>query len=832
MHGTRSGAQGWVVAGMALFWLAGMALQLQQAEVRPGAPWVAAGLLAAFALALAWWWRQQPATSPVLVFAALLLLGWLQADVRAAWRLADRLPAALEGQDLVLWGRVSGLPQPDAQGVRFQVAVLGSCDADGACREDTQLPGTVSLSWSVSTRDDAVIAPVPPAVQAGDVWRWPVRLKRPHGSLNPVGFDAELWMFEQGIGASGGVRTGAPTDPVLLARARWWHPGDQLDAWRQRLRDRLLTQAGPPAMAGLLAALAVGDQSAIDAPHWDIYRQTGIAHLVSISGIHITLFAWLAAGAVGWAWRRSAGLCHRWPAVWAGRWAGVLAATGYSLLAGWGVPAQRTVGMLLLVAVFRQGGVHWPPTLVLLVTAAVVAGLDPWALLQAGFWLSFAAVALLMLSGHDGARKELAPEGLWPRTRQALRAGLHAQWVATLGLAPLGILIFQQVSLVGLLANLVAVPLVSFVVMPLSLAGLVWSPCWQLAAWFVGPLNAWLHWLTTWPWVVAVVPVAPAWAQAAAVLGSGLMLMRLPWRWRLLVVPLLLPLIHPAVPTPREGAFELIAADVGQGSAVLVRTRHHALLHDTGPLQGADSDAGQRILLPLLQGLGVGALDELTLSHRDTDHVGGAASVLNQMRTHRLRTTLMASHALRQRGLPHEDCAAGQHWQWDGVAFEVLHPAPGADRADRHPNALSCVLRITASNGFSALLTGDIEAPQEHALVVQYGTALHSDVLLVPHHGSRTSSTPEFLDAVSPKWAVLQLGYKNRFGHPHPAVMTRLEASRFTVVRTDECGGWVWRETGASCTRDVRRRYWHWQPLQGFLGAGAEVAAVDRQETR
>ncbi|MBP6339014.1 MAG: DNA internalization-related competence protein ComEC/Rec2, partial [Vitreoscilla sp.] len=587
--------------------------------------------------------------------------------------------------------------------------------------------------------------------------------------------------------------------------------GDGLAALRQQLRDRVLLAAGQDARAaGVLAALGVGDQSAIDGNGWDLFRQTGVAHLMSISGLHITLFAWLAAQAVGWLWRCSPALMHRLPAPAAARWGGLALALAYSALAGWGVPAQRTVLMLAVTVVLHSAGLRWPALLVCVVAGAAVTLADPWALLQPGFWLSFMAVALLM-SSEPARRAPVAQavRGWRARAWSVVQDGLHAQLVATLGLAPLAMVFFQQLSLVGLFANLVAVPVVTFVVTPLALAGMVWPPLLALAQLALQPVLLWLDWLGSWPTATWPVPAVPQLAVLAALTGGVLLVLPLPWCLRALGWPLLLPLLWPALPRPPEGEFELLAADVGQGSAVLVRTRGHLLVHDAGPQYARDSDAGRRILLPLLQALGERRIDELVLSHKDTDHVGGAAALLQRLPTTRLRTSLPAGHPLHRLG-QHEACAAGQHWAWDGVAFEVLHPL--AYDPTEKSNAQSCVLKLTSASGRTALLTGDIEAPQEAELVQRLGPVLKSDTLVVPHHGSHTSSSAEFLAAVAPSKAVIQVGYRSRFGHPHAEVLARYQTLGIEVVRTDQCGAWQWDDAGARCTRDVRRRYWHWQP--------------------
>ncbi|NWG74515.1 MAG: MBL fold metallo-hydrolase, partial [Rubrivivax sp.] len=280
-------------------------------------------------------------------------------------------------------------------------------------------------------------------------------------------------------------------------------------------------------------------------------------------------------------------------------------------------------------------------------------------------------------------------------------------------------------------------------------------------------------------------------------------------------LPLLLPLLAPPLARPAPGSFEVMAADIGQGTAVLVRTREHLLVYDAGPRYSAEADAAQRVLLPLLRSRGERYIDLLMLSHSDTDHVGGAASLRAQLPVRALSSSLPQGHVLLRDGVPHRRCLVGQAWDWDGVRFDVLHPLPGDYAQASRPNALSCVLRVQTGDGRSLLLTGDIEAAQEAALVERVGAALRSDVLLVPHHGSRTSSSGVFLDAVAPQVALVQAGYRSRFGHPAPDVLARYGARSIAVVRTDRCGAWTWRDGEATCERERGRRYWHWAPPSG-----------------
>jgi competence protein ComEC len=402
--------------------------------------------------------------------------------------------------------------------------------------------------------------------------------------------------------------------------------------------------------------------------------------------------------------------------------------------------------------------------------------------------------------------------------RDHLQALLRTQATATVGLAPLAMVFFQQVSVVGFAANLVAIPLVTLLVTPLALIGLLLPPAWTLAAGAVQGLTAFLELLAGWPLAVWSAAAAPPWAVAAGLLGGALLVMPLPWRLRGLGLPLMLPLLAPHMDRPPEGRFETVVVDVGQGTAVLVRTAQHLLVYDAGPQYTPEADAGQRVLLPLLRARGEQAVDHLVLSHRDLDHVGGAASLIKALPVRQLSSSLEAFHPLRAMLPTHQRCDAGQRWRWDGVDFEMLHPAaaehPPTGTLPARPNALSCVLRVSDASGRRLLLTGDIEAAQETALLAREGPNLKSDALLVPHHGSRTSSTEAFIQAVAPRWALAQAAYRSRFGHPAPDVVARYEARAIPVLRTDRCGAWSWRsdQPEGRCERQTRPRYWHTVP--------------------
>ena len=787
---------------LALAWLGGTAWQLQQAALWRVLPLLALAALAVGLAALAW--RHRHAWPGALTLAmAVAALAFTVTSGRAAWRLADALPPALEGQDLVVTGVISDLPRVSLIGTRFNFEVESAQHLGAA----VTVPRRLSLGWYRGLDDGALLAGPVADLRAGQRWRFTVRLRQPHGAFNPHGFDLELWLFEQGLRAGGTVRA----VPGAVIQKLHDDAGHAIDRLRQDLRDAVYRHVPDAQAAGVLAALAVGDQAAIERDDWDLFRVTGVAHLMSISGLHVTMFAWLFGSIVARLWRLWPRGMLAVPAPLAARWAGLAGAAGYALLAGWGVPAQRTVGMIAVVVLLRSLGLRWPLPLVLLAAALAVALADPWALLQPGFWLSFVAVGLLVASEPAQAAGSTTPPvaGRLGRIGQALRGGLRTQVVATVGLAPLTMLFFQQVSVVGFVANLVAIPLVTLLITPLALLGLLAPPLWGLAGALVQGLTTLLQWLASWPLAVWTAAAAPPWAVAAGLLAGVLAVLPLPWRLRALALPLMLPLLWPPVARPEAGQFELIAADIGQGTAVLVRTRSHLLLYDAGPRYAPEADAAGRVLLPLLRARGEARIDMLMLSHRDADHVGGAASLLSAVPVAALSTSLAADHPLLAQGLPHRRCADGQSWIWDGVRFEVLHPLETDHDGGDRPNTVSCVLRVQGAGG-SALLTGDIEAAQEAALLQRHGQQLGADMLLVPHHGSRTSSTPPFVDAVQPRVAVVQAAYRSRFGHPAPAVQARYAERGITFVRSDAGGAWTLPARGAPrCERDVARRYWH-----------------------
>jgi competence protein ComEC len=736
--------------------------------------------------------------------AALGLGGFFYAAWRAEARLADALPVVWEGRDIELSGVIDELPQSVERGARFAFAV------ERVLTPDAIVPSRLSLGWYARMRaegDDDI-----PELHGGERWQLTVRLKRPHGTVNPHGFDVEAWLLENELRATGHVRD---SERNLRLDAFAGRPADYVIRLRESIRTRILGALEGESYAGVIAALAIGDERAIPAEQWRMFNRTGIGHLISISGLHVTFFATLVAAMVFWLWRRSHAFTLALPARKAAAIAGVAAAFAYVLLAGFQVPAQRTLYMLTVAAVGLWLARPGSASLVWLWALAVVLAWDPWAMLAPGFWLSFGAVGLLLYIGVG----RVGPGS-------SLSAAARAQWAITLGLVPLMLMLFQQVSLISPLANAVAIPVVTFIVVPLTLASVVLP--WDLLIVAAHQVFAWLavllEYLSALPAAVWQQHAPPLWAVLAGALGVLWLLAPRGLPGRALGFAWLLPLflIVPLAPPP--GTFRVTVLDVGQGLAVLVQTHAHALLYDTGPRYNEAADAGDRIIAPMLRATGIARLDALIVSHQDSDHSGGALSLLHTVPVNWLASSLPADNAIVReridRGEQTLRCGAGQHWRWDDVEFTLLHPVEANYVNPKlKANDLSCVLRVGNAAG-SALLTGDIEARTEADLIRRDAAALRANLLIVPHHGSRTSSTPAFISAVAPEVAVFTPGYRNRFGHPRPEIVARYVDVGVRTYRTDYDGALTFAfapATGLSprIERDVDRRYWRDPPLRG-----------------
>ncbi|MBI1891960.1 MAG: DNA internalization-related competence protein ComEC/Rec2 [Burkholderiales bacterium] len=750
-----------------------------------------------------------------MVCGAAAGFAWAAALAHTALR--EELPSRWEGRDLTIIGTIDSLPHRFEQGVRFNFAVERALPVEN---DKPVVPTRLALSWYDGFRGDESSAVGD--VQPGERWQLTVRLRRPHGNANPYGFDYEVWLLEQGLRATGYVR---PAEKAGSGNRRLdafvLSAGSVIERSRAWLRARILAALPDRPYAGVIVALVVGDQRAVDQSDWKVFNRTGVSHLISISGLHITMVAGLFAAAIFALWRRSffthMQLPLLLPAQKAAALAGAAMALAYALLAGFGVPAQRTLYMLTVVAIAlwsdRLAGVSH----ILCFALGLVVLLDPWAVLQPGFWLSFGAVAVILYAtvGRSRMRRQAAPvtHG-WLAT---LKSASHVQYAVTVGLVPLTMLLFAQASLVSPIANAIAIPLVSFLVTPLALAGSVLpNPLsgWilQLAHSLITQLAVFLEWLSALPWSVWSAPVPAWWMFAGAMAGTIWMLAPrgLPLRW--LGTLGWLPLILNAPAAPREGEMWMTAFDVGQGMALLVETSHHRLLYDTGPYYSPESDGGNRVILPYLKARGISGLDGIVVSHNDNDHSGGALSIFDEMRVGWTASSLAFESAIVRAAPNHRRCIAGQSWSWDGVRFEMLHPtAVSYDSTKWKPNARSCTLKIS-QGGHSILLAGDIEAVQEDELIGSQGNNLQATVLLAPHHGSGTSSTEAFLKMVKPELALFQVGYRNRFRHPKQEVYERYGNLGIRRLRSDESGAIELRfGTSVSSTeyRKTHARYWY-----------------------
>ena len=784
----------------AIAFATGAFLLQQQAELPGQTPLVALAVTAALAFA-------GLRRFPLLVVPGALALGLAWAALMAQSRIADRLDPALEGRDIELTGVVSGLPAPGERSVAFDFEPESAPGLSAGER----LPAKIRLAWYRSARKTAEDAPgfiaEGTTLVPGERWRFAVRLRRPHGNANPGGFDYEAFLLERGIGATGYVRAKYATELLGMRNSL----SDRIEQARDAVRSRFLRALGPTPAAGVLAALAVGDQRAIAAEEWRLFRMTGVTHLMSISGLHVTLISGLAAWLAGWLWRHVPQvphvprLCLLLPARKAAALAAIAAALGYTLLAGFAVPAQRTLYMVAVVSLALWSGRIASPARTLALALVVVVALDPWAVLAPGFWLSFGAVALIFyVAGGGVGREGLVAQ--WARV----------QWAITLGLAPATLLFFGQVSVVGPLANALAIPLVSALITPVALVAALLpivptlAPVdWplQASAWLVDLLLVFLEFCANLPGALWSGSAPPLGLVLLSIAGIAWLLAPRGVPWRVLGLALVAPAFVLRAPVPAPGEAWVTTLDVGQGLSVLVRTASRTLLYDAGPALGREADSGERIILPLLAAQGIARLDALVVSHQDNDHLGGAASVLETLETDLIRSSLPLAHPLLALAPERRRCVAGEAWEWDGVRFELLHPQR-EDYAQAKPNELSCVLRVAAA-GASVLLTGDIERRAEAVLA---RTDVRADALLAPHHGSRSSSSAAFLAAVAPRVAIVSAGYRNRFGHPAADVIERYAQLGTTVLRTDRDGAIALRLSSAGLAAEAERRanarYW------------------------
>lgn len=712
----------------------------------------------------------------------MFLFGFAWALFRGQLILLEQLPEPLIKQDLEIEGVVIGLTEDKGryQQFRFKIEHM---ELQGQIYPG---PGLVRLNWYKTQR----------VLRPGDRYRLTVRLKPPNGMMNPAGFDYEAWLFQQRIRATGYVRNKAPVvflgqDAGTVAR---------LHRLRSAAAERITRLSLPGDSQALIVALAIGERSEVSSEQWQVLRSTGTTHLLAISGLHIGLVAGLAFWLGRFVWSRSLRLMLAMPAQQAGAIFAIVIATLYAAMAGFSIPTQRALIMVLIMMWGWLSRRSYAPSTLLSYAALGVLVWDPLATLSAGFWLSFVAVATILLLLPGQHRQGL----LWRWGR--LQTGIF------IGLMPLLLFWFQSVSLSAPLVNLLAIPWISLVVMPLLFAAMLLLMVsdvlaqlfLHLAQYSLDGLFWAMRWLVEHSSLFIHLASPDSWGLMFAGLGVIWLLLPqgIPSRW--LGGIWLLPLFLPANDELGNGEARFTLLDVGQGLAAVIETRDHVMVFDTGPAYSAQFNTGETVVLPYLHQQGWSRLDLLLISHGDNDHIGGASSVINAMPIDRLLTSVPALLS------GSDACLAGQAWNWNQVNFELLHPGLSY-KGRASENNRSCVLKVTTNHG-SILLTGDIERAGEEYLLKTGTAKLTADYLVAPHHGSRSSSTEAFVRAIRSDYVLFPVGYLNRYHFPHQDVRQRFQGA--AQYDTASHGALIVELSAGSdgvpvAYRQKARRYWH-----------------------
>jgi competence protein ComEC len=690
--------------------------------------------------------------------------GVLLATFSAQTQLDNRLPKSLEGKELLISGTVLGLPETREDSSRFRFSISSISIPSGSKQFDysPDFKGIIRLGWYQAHQK----------IIPGEVWQLKVKLKRPSGFSNPGGFDYEKWLFSQRISATGYVRKSKTQENHKLTSAPWW----SINAVRQKIHQTIQNNVEDKSSAAVISALVVADRSALSGQQWEYLQKTGTSHLIAISGLHIAVVAGFGFLPIWLLWRLFPRLNERVPLRVAGGFIGVVFAIFYAMLAGFTLPTQRALVMVLVALASLIARRNYPNYNVLAVALIAVLLLDPLATLSVSFWLSFSAVSLILI--------------LLNRQLQQPKLNLiKLQLVLSLGMIPLTLLFFDSASLSAPLANFIAIPWVSFITVPLSLIGLVLMPLSSYLSNAIFSLSAlsidWLFKVLAYfvefidsPFNLSGLP-----ASSLIIAFIGLLVLLLPKgfpaRWLGLFA--FLPAILFVPNKPAQGEFHFTLLDVGQGMASVVQTKNHTLVYDVGTRLSNRFDMTKLVVLPFLKGRHVSRIDTLVLSHDDIDHMGSADTLVKSIKVN----TVLGSKRTKLKTQAIKPCYAGEHWTWDGVDFEVLSPSKQTVKGDNkvNDNNLSCVIRVSSKN-HSLLLTGDIENKVEKQLLTNSLHKLHSTVMTVPHHGSKTSSSDAFVNAVSPELVIVPAGYRNRFKHPKPSIVSRYKMHNIAILDT------------------------------------------------
>lgn len=754
---------------------------LQQLPELPDVWWVAL-LLPLFLLAR---WIKY------LWFVGCLAAGFSYALVYATALLSSSFDKQLEGSDIVLVGVVASIPQVETRRVRFEFDIEG-VESVGVTSD--MLPSRVRLNiYDHKYRMDV-----------GERWRLKVRLKSAHGFMNPGGFDYEGWLYRHRIGATGYIRQGEENQ-----RLDGFVLGYVVDRWRSTLSQKMDVVLPDSEYVGIIKALAIGNRDDISDEQWQVLLKTGTNHLMAISGLHVGIIAGLCFFFGRYMWRFSPYLMNRWSHQHVGAVAAIIGAFIYAAMAGFSIPTQRALIMVVVFMLSLLSQRNRAPMDGLMLALLLVLLFDPLAVMDAGFWLSFAAVSFILLAMGGRTDSQGNLWWRWGRVHVAL----------AIALLPITILFFQKASLVSPLANVFAVPWMTLCIVPLVLLGsavlavsaTVGGLILQLADMLLKLGWYGLDWCAQLP--LAQLSFAPAefWLVIPAVLGCTWLMLPLGWPGRWLgVVWFAVPFLYP-FPRPQANEVWFTLLDVGQGLSAVVQTREHVLVFDTGPRFSPTFNTGEAVVVPYLVHRGIDEVDALVVSHGDNDHIGGAYSLLDTMVVNQVLTSEMKK--LKQYNP--ELCERERSWEWDGVQFEFLHPTSPLS-ADENNN--SCVLKVSVQ-GVNILLSGDIERPAERQLLSTDPVMLQADLLVVPHHGSATSSTEEFIDAVSPQVALIPVGYGNRFNLPNDDVVQRYKKREITVLQTRNHGALSFKVTSEGIGdpesyRYAGQRYWTHIPTQ------------------